>query len=60
MSQRLECGVIIGHIRKACEGIQSRVIEIVQSMFEVRANEHDDLVKVVAMVPCTRRGPGTR
>ena len=32
-------GVRIGYIRKACEGIQGRVIEIVQKMFEVRANE---------------------
>ena len=26
-------GVIIGYIRKSCEGIQGRVIEIVQRMF---------------------------
>ena len=56
-------GVRIGYIRKACEGIQGRVIEIVQRMFEVRANELAELVKVRAMVPLhksTRRGPGAR
>ena len=45
-----------GYIRKACEGIQSRVIEIVQKMFEVRANEWDELVKVGAMVPLYKKG----
>ena len=33
--------VRIGYIRKACEGIQGRVIEIVRKMFPVRANEWD-------------------
>ena len=46
----------IGYIRKACEGIQGRVIEIVQRMFEVRANEWDELVKVGAMVPLHKNG----
>ena len=49
-------GVRIGYIRKACEGIQGRVIEIVQKMFEVRANEWDELVKVGAMVPLHKKG----
>ena len=49
-------GVRIGYIRKACEGIQCRVIEIVQKMFEVRANEWDELVKVGAMVPLHKKG----
>ena len=48
-------GVKIGCIRKACEGIQSRVIEIVQNMFEVRVNEWDELVKVGAMVPLCKK-----
>ena len=43
-------GVRIGYIRKACESIQGRVIEIVQRMFEVRVNEWDVLVKVGAML----------
>ena len=49
-------GVRIGYIRKACEGIQGRVIGIVQKMFEVRANEWDELVKVGAMVPLHKKG----
>ena len=49
-------GVRIGYIRKACEGIQGRVIEIVQRMFEVRANEWDELVKVGAMVSFHKKG----
>ena len=49
-------GVRIGYIRKACEGIEGRVIEIVQRMFEVRANEWDELVKVGAMVPLHKKG----
>ena len=49
-------GLRIGYIRKACEGIQGRVIEIVQRMFEVRANEWDELVKVGAMVPPAQKG----
>ena len=49
-------GVRIRNIRKACEGIQGRVIEIVQRMFEVRANEWDELVKVGAMVPLHKKG----
>ena len=49
-------GVRIGYIRKACEGIQGRVIEIVQRMFEMRANEWDELVKVGAMVPLHKKG----
>ena len=57
-------GVRIGYIRIACEGIQGRVIEIVQKMFEVRANEWDELVKGAMCrgpwSPCTKRGPGTR
>ena len=32
-------GVRIGYLRKACEGIQGRVIEIVQRMFEMKAGE---------------------
>ena len=36
------------------------MIEIVQRMFEVRANEWDELVKVGAMVPLHKKGPGTR
>ena len=48
-------GVRIGYIRKACESIQGRVIEIVQRMFEVRANEWDELVKVGAMVPLRKK-----
>ena len=43
-------------IMKACEGIQGRVIEIVQKMFEVRANEWDELVKVGTMVPLHKKG----
>ena len=49
-------GVRIGYIRKACEDIQGRVIEIVQRMFEVRANEWDELVKVGTMVPLLKKG----
>ena len=49
-------GVRIGYIRKACEGIQGRVTEIVQRMFEVRANEWDELVEVGAMVPLHKKG----
>ena len=49
-------GVRIGYIRKACEGTQGRVIEIVQRMFEVRANEWDELMKVGAMVPLHKKG----
>ena len=51
-------GVRIGYIRKACEGIQGRVIEILQRMFEVRANEWDELVKVGALVPLHKKGAG--
>ena len=49
-------GVSFGYIRKACESIQGRVIEIVQRMFEVRANEWDELVKVGVMVPLHQKG----
>ena len=49
-------GIRIGYIRKACEGIQGEVIEIVQRLFEVRANEWDELVKVGDMVPLHKKG----
>ena len=49
-------GVRIGYIRKACECIQGRVIEIVQRMFEESTNEWDELVKVGAMVPLHLKG----
>ena len=48
--------VRIGYIRKACEGIQGRVNEIVRKMFEVRVNEWNELVKVGAMVPLPKKG----
>ena len=35
---------------------KAEVIEIVQRMFEVRANEWDELVKVGAMVPLHKKG----
>ena len=40
----------------ACEVIQGRVIEIVQKIFEVKANKWDELVKVGDMVPLHKKG----
>ena len=46
----------IGYIKKACEGLQGKlIIEIVGKMFEVRANEWDELFKVKAMVPLHKK-----
>ena len=49
-------GLRIGYIRKACERIQDREIEIVQRVFEVRANEWDELVKECSHGPLAQEG----
>ena len=51
-----EDGVRIGYIRKACQEIKDRVIEIVQEMFEVRADRWDERAKVGVMVPLHKKG----
>jgi hypothetical protein len=51
-----EDGVRIGFIREACAEVRERVIEVVQSMFECRADRWDESLKVGVMVPLHKKG----
>ena len=51
-----EDGVRIGYIMNACDVVIDRVIEIVQMMFEERADRWDESLKVGVMVPLHKKG----
>ena len=51
-----EDGVRIGYIKNACEEVKVVVIEMVQKMFECRADRWEESVKVGIVVPLFKRG----
>ena len=51
-----EDGVRLRYICEACEEVRGKVIEIVQMMFEKRANEWDESAKVGIIVPLFKKG----
>ena len=51
-----EDGVIKGYIRNECEEVKSGVVEMVQRMFECRADRWEESVKVGIMVQLFKKG----
>ena len=51
-----EEGVRIGYIRHACEEMQGLIIELVQLMFDERADKWSDALKTGVIVPLFKKG----
>ena len=55
----LQNGMRIGYIRNVCEEVKAGVVEMVQRIFECRADRCDESVKVEIMVPLFKKGDRT-
>ena len=51
-----EDGVRIEYLKYACEEVKGRVVSMVQDMFDRRAHEWDESVKVGVMIPLHKKG----